>query len=1316
MDTKQSIQVKEPVPNEESSEIKEPGVSNEPVAGSEPVASNEPVASIEPVKRSNFLPSRHLYILIGYTSNMGESVRVICRCRPLNSRELSLNSSICIDMDSNVGQVSLKGGDGGPKPFTFDGAYFLESTAEQVYNDIIYPLVENVVEGYNGTVFAYGQTGSGKTFTMQGTDSLAGQKGLVPRAFEHIFEAVATTAHTKFLVKASYVEIYNEEIRDLLGADRNQKLEIKENADKGVYVSGLSNHICHNMVDCESLMNIGWGNRHVGATLMNKDSSRSHSIFTVYIEAIDEEKETIRMGKLNLVDLAGSERQSKTGATGDRFKEATKINLSLSALGNVISALVDGKSKHIPYRDSKLTRLLQDSLGGNTKTIMIACISPSDNNYDETLSTLRYANRAKNIKNKPKINEDPKDALLREYQEEISRLKALVQNPNANTERRKSVIDIDIEKAKLKLEYEEAITKIRSEFENEQKSKAILQKELENIKKEYDKASNLINSEANSTVKPQQELAETKKKIKLLEEQMVGGEQANNESLKATRKKRVREAETKMERLMEALNIRADDPLLHVYNSTHEKLEAISKQYKQQTQQVKLYEREIKDIQSEFEIDRLDYLDTIRKQDRQLKMLTQIIDKAHHLLKKDPLFSNLEKLKKNAIWDDNNDCWIFSDNANYSASLPSANNMAEKILLGGINYLNDVVEESKLKKKLAHSALENIADTYFKTNKNNNVANRLKADRNRTDLSKTYSGGMRFTDNSEGMLDNKSSSFQFNFDALINTSDDASIAALAGLALTKASYFSRISSMEKNVITDYVHPKITIGRSLTKNEICTVFNGETYNTKVEFISALRSEYIEDLEACTSLDVCFHPKSTDLGNKKMLDKYAECIDVFSQKYGHIKEVTFSMNSKKGCKEMSLDISNVIYSIIGRIRSRTFEKITIQKLNKFNVFMNTLTSGNAYTYFHNFPSLTNVSIDDMFDSSVSIKPNEICKNLMLAFHSKNGINVFFNCHTDLTNTAQFSQDRVTKNCLINCKMFRKVVKGLKKQGTTCGYYIDPTMFSMNVYDKLKSTAISLSFPFQISKQQVLTKAVNLITGIVSANGDNTNIFKTLCLDFFTKSELKELRFLEVSFNEASLKETQQLTNLFNRCSMLETMHIIFNFEVVKQLHTDILARLIRNFPGSIKNLKIKGCPTFSKRFGVILAIQCINLVSLDIESHLSVRGDLCVNFNRFDKLQVLHIECRYIEERYFPPNIKVLIVRHNWCPTNRRARCEKHNAYYSSFNGITQNFQPKVSFTRIRDGRPYESISLVSLAHYHQYIDARRMFGPEVKSLE
>jgi kinesin family protein 3/17 len=194
-----------------------------------------------------------------------------------------------------------------------------------------------------------------------------------------------------------------------------------------VYVKDLSTFVVKSPEDMLEVFNEGYINRHVGATSMNKDSSRSHSIFTITMESSEigpDGKAHIRVGKLNIVDLAGSERQSKTNATGDRLKEATKINLSLSTLCHVISSLTDPKCTYIPYRDSKLTRLLQDSLGGNTKTVMIANIGPADWNMDETLSTLRYANRAKHIENKPKINEDPKDAMLREFQDEISRLKA----------------------------------------------------------------------------------------------------------------------------------------------------------------------------------------------------------------------------------------------------------------------------------------------------------------------------------------------------------------------------------------------------------------------------------------------------------------------------------------------------------------------------------------------------------------------------------------------------------------------------------------------------------------------------------------------------------------------------------------------------------------------------------------------------------------------------------------------------------------------------------------------------------------------------
>jgi kinesin family protein 3/17 len=257
-------------------------------------------------------------------------------------------------------------------------------------------------------------------------------KGVIPNSFAHIFEQIKASSNVEYLIRCSYLEIYNEEVMDLLGnPNKKEKCELKENPQKGIFVKGLSDVVVETEDQLMAMLDKGLSVRTTASTNMNSESSRSHSIFSVVVEMSTKDpesgKDMIRAGKLNLVDLAGSERQKKTGATGNLLKEGAKINLSLSALGNVISALSEGtKGKHIPYRDSKLTRLLQDSLGGNTKTLMVGAISPADYNYDETMSTLRYANRAKNIKNKPKINEDPKDTMLREFKEEIERLRNLL--------------------------------------------------------------------------------------------------------------------------------------------------------------------------------------------------------------------------------------------------------------------------------------------------------------------------------------------------------------------------------------------------------------------------------------------------------------------------------------------------------------------------------------------------------------------------------------------------------------------------------------------------------------------------------------------------------------------------------------------------------------------------------------------------------------------------------------------------------------------------------------------------------------------------
>ncbi|XP_077418783.1 kinesin-like protein KIF3C [Vanacampus margaritifer] len=371
-------------------------------------------------------------------SNKGktcESVRVVVRCRPPSNKEATAEKgSSILEVNPELGRISVRNPSAPPgepaKEFTFNSVFGWRSTQCEVYNDAVRPLVDSVLLGFNGTVFAYGQTGTGKTWTMRGVPADPEKRGVIPNAFHHIFAHISRTRGHKYLVRSSYLEIYQEEIRDLL-LESGRKLELKQSPDEGIYVKDLSWVVTKDPAEMHHLLTLGDRSRSVGSTDANRHSSRSHAIFAVTVECGSESEDPVRVGRLNMVDLAGSERQSRTGARGCRLREAAKINLSLSALGNVISALADGKGGHVPYRDSKLTRLLQDSLGGNAKTVMIATVGPSERDRHESLATLRYAGRAKNIKNKPRVNEDPEAALLRDFQREIARLKALLEERGA---------------------------------------------------------------------------------------------------------------------------------------------------------------------------------------------------------------------------------------------------------------------------------------------------------------------------------------------------------------------------------------------------------------------------------------------------------------------------------------------------------------------------------------------------------------------------------------------------------------------------------------------------------------------------------------------------------------------------------------------------------------------------------------------------------------------------------------------------------------------------------------------------------------------
>ena len=493
-------------------------------------------------------------------------------------------------------------------------------------------------------------------------------KGIIPNAFAHVFDSIS--AHGKgqrFLLHCSYLEIYNECIHDLLDYSDEKKLDLKEDPQKGIYIKGLTNVVVKSVTDIESTMLKGTSNRHTAETGMNKDSSRSHCIFTIYIETAETKAdgtELLKAGKLNLVDLAGSERQAKTHAEGIRLKEASKINLSLSALGNVISALVDGKSSHIPYRDSKLTRLLQDSLGGNTKTVMIACVSPADYNYDETLSTLRYASRAKNIQNKPRINEDPKDALLRQYEEEINSLKTMLEQLAKGgipmdqlkqiEQTRQTMIDGDTTKLVEQLKEGRSLgTAGLSDDRLRQ-----LEEEKELLNKDKEKVESELKEKEAQFVSEKGQRQSLEQLLKQLEQKMIcGGHEFEEKQKEHTKKHTELQQKLKKQRQKEK-------KLIAEQQKKTEEIQLVAKEYLNIQEELKdkslileaekeKYEAavsEIKDLQKEHQEEKEGLLDSIREGNQETEFYKKIIE----IMVSD---SELEKIKNKSSWDDESKAW-----------------------------------------------------------------------------------------------------------------------------------------------------------------------------------------------------------------------------------------------------------------------------------------------------------------------------------------------------------------------------------------------------------------------------------------------------------------------------------------------------------------------------------------------------------------------------------------------------------------------------------------------------------------------------------
>ncbi|KAF4396893.1 hypothetical protein F8388_004861 [Cannabis sativa] len=380
----------------------------------------------------------------------GVNVQVLLRCRPFSEDELRSNAPQVVTCNDYMREVAVSQSIAGKhidRVFTFDKVFGPSAQQKDLYEQAVIPIVHEVLEGFNCTIFAYGQTGTGKTYTMEGeckraksgpNGELPPEAGVIPRSVKQIFDTLESQ-NAEYSVKVTFLELYNEEITDLLAPEELSRVMLEEKQKKalplmedgkgGVLVRGLEEEIVTSANEIFTLLERGSAKRRTAETLLNKQSSRSHSLFSITIhikEATPEGEELIKCGKLNLVDLAGSENISRSGAREGRAREAGEINKSLLTLGRVINALVEHLG-HIPYRDSKLTRLLRDSLGGRTKTCIIATVSPAVHCLEETLSTLDYAHRAKNIRNKPEVNQKMmKSTLIKDLYGEIERLKSEV--------------------------------------------------------------------------------------------------------------------------------------------------------------------------------------------------------------------------------------------------------------------------------------------------------------------------------------------------------------------------------------------------------------------------------------------------------------------------------------------------------------------------------------------------------------------------------------------------------------------------------------------------------------------------------------------------------------------------------------------------------------------------------------------------------------------------------------------------------------------------------------------------------------------------
>lgn len=519
-----------------------------------------------------------------------DSIRVVCRFRPLNDSEEKAGSKFIVKFPSGPDDncISIGG-----KVYLFDKVFKPNATQEKVYNEAAKSIVSDVLAGYNGTIFAYGQTSSGKTHTMEGVIGDPGKQGIIPRIVNDIFNHIyAMEENLEFHIKVSYFEIYMDKIRDLLDVSK-VNLSVHEDKNRVPFVKGATERFVSSPEEVFEVIEEGKSNRHIAVTNMNEHSSRSHSVFLINVKQENLENQKKLSGKLYLVDLAGSEKVSKTGAEGTVLDEAKNINKSLSALGNVISALADGNKSHIPYRDSKLTRILQESLGGNARTTIVICCSPASFNESETKSTLDFGKRAKTVKNVVCVNEElTAEEWKRRYErekEKVARLKGKVEKLEAEVNRWRSGETVRPEE-QVNLVEIEAVTPITSFIEEKPPvapvpvavssvvEDAAMQGKLEALYQQLDDKDEEINQHS--------QLVEKLKEQMMEQEELIACTRRDYEALQGDMNRIQQENEAAKEEVKEVLQA----------------LEELAVNYDQKSQEVDSKSRECDQMSEELQI------------------------------------------------------------------------------------------------------------------------------------------------------------------------------------------------------------------------------------------------------------------------------------------------------------------------------------------------------------------------------------------------------------------------------------------------------------------------------------------------------------------------------------------------------------------------------------------------------------------------------------------------------------------------------------------------------------------------------------------